>query len=87
MLYVKTENLVQLGSISKNLVLKNEEGTGLGKKDNFGLVFCKKKKKKLRRAIRCRVHRRGLAELEEAQIRFPWGRLKTISIFGWADSK
>jgi len=32
MLYVKTENLVQLGSISKNLVLKNEEGIGLEKK-------------------------------------------------------
>ena len=43
MLYVKTENLVQLGSILKNLVLKNEEGIGLEKKDNFGSVFCKKK--------------------------------------------
>jgi len=32
MLYVKTENLVQLGSILKNLVLKNEEGIGLEKK-------------------------------------------------------
>ena len=32
-------------------------------------------------AIRWRAQRRGLAELEEAQLRFPLGRFETISVF------
>ena len=44
MLYVKTENLVQLGSILKNLVLKNEEGIGLEKKRIISVRFFAKKK-------------------------------------------